>query len=180
MKIGRFGPVAQIGVARGDDKEAAAKPRFATLRKGQSIETITLEEALKLFELPRVVGEYEGKEMVAAIGRFGPFIRHDGKFVSIPKTLDPMTITADEAINLIVEKKKKDEERFVKRFDEEPELEILKGRFGPYIAYKKKNYRLPKSVENPQELTLAQCLEIVKEADSKPATEKKRSPRRKA
>ena len=181
VKIGRFGPVVQIGAARSDDKEAAAtKPRFATLRKGQSIETITLEEALKLFELPRVVGEYEGKEMVAAIGRFGPFIRHDGKFVSIPKTLDPMTITADEAINLIVEKKKKDEERFVKRFDEEPELEILKGRFGPYIAYKKKNYRLPKSVENPQELTLAQCLEIVKEADSKPATEKKRSPRRKA
>ena len=91
-----------------------------------------------------------------------------------------MTITADEAINLIVEKKKKDEERFVKRFAEEPGLEVLKGRFGPYIAYKKKNYRLPKSVENPQELTLAQCLEIVKEADSKPATEKKRSPRRKA
>ena len=181
VKIGRFGPVVQIGAARSYDKEAATKPRFATLRKGQSIETITLEEALKLFELPRVVGEYEGKEMVAAIGRFGPFIRHDGKFVSIPKTLDPMTITADEAISLIEEKKKKDEERFVKRFDEEPELEILKGRFGPYIAYKKKNYRLPKSVENPQELTLAQCLEIVKEADSKPASEKKRrAPRRKA
>ena len=179
VKIGRFGPVVQIGASRGDDK-SGPKPRFATLRKGQSIETITLEEALKLFELPRVVGEYEGQEMVAAIGRFGPFIRHDGKFVSIPKALDPMTITPEEAIELIEEKKKKDEARFVKTFDMEPDLEILNGRYGPYIAYKKKNYRIPKSIEDPSALTLEECLAIVKEADDKPASERKRVPKRTA
>lgn len=107
VKIGRYGPVVQIGVAHADDKEAP-KPQFASLMKGQSIDTITLEEALKLFDLPRTVGEYEGKVMVAAVGRFGPFIRHDGKFVSIPKDLNPLTITAEEAIALIDGKREKD------------------------------------------------------------------------
>ncbi|HIX87143.1 MAG TPA: type I DNA topoisomerase [Candidatus Parabacteroides intestinigallinarum] len=173
VKIGRYGPVVQIGVARTDDgKEEEAKPRFATLMKGQSIETITLEEALRLFDLPRTIGEYNGKEMVAAVGRFGPFIRYEGKFVSIPKTLNPLTITSEEAIELIEEKKRKDEQRFVKKFAEEPELEILQGRFGPYISYKGKNHRIPKTVEKPEALTLEECRAIIAEADK--AAPKKR------
>ena len=177
VKIGRFGPVAQIGESNPDkDNE---KPQFATLLKGQSIETITLEEALKLFELPRTVGEYEGKVVVAAIGRFGPFIRHDGKFVSIPKDKNPISITLDEAIELIQQKREKDENRFIKKFEEDPELEILNGRYGPYIAYKGKNYRIPKTGYTPAEMTLADCMKLVSEADQKPAT-KKRVTRKKA
>ena len=168
VKIGRFGPVAQIGESNAEkDNE---KPQFATLLKGQSIETITLEEALKLFELPRTVGEYEGKVVVAAIGRFGPFIRHDGKFVSIPKDKNPISITLEEAIEL---------NRFIKKFEEDPELEILNGRYGPYIAYKGKNYRIPKTGYTPAEMTLADCMKLVSEADQKPAT-KKRVTRKKA
>lgn len=177
VKIGRFGPVAQIGESNPEkDNE---KPQFATLLKGQSIETITLEEALKLFELPRTVGEYEGKVVVAAIGRFGPFIRHDGKFVSIPKDKNPISITLDEAIELIQQKREKDENRFIKKFEEDPELEILNGRYGPYIAYKGKNYRIPKTGYTPAEMTLADCMKLVSEADQKPAT-KKRVTRKKA
>lgn len=177
VKIGRFGPVAQIGESNAEkDNE---KPQFATLLKGQSIETITLEEALKLFELPRTVGEYEGKVVVAAIGRFGPFIRHDGKFVSIPKDKNPISITLDEAIELIQQKREKDENRFIKKFEEDPELEILNGRYGPYIAYKGKNYRIPKTGYTPAEMTLADCMKLVSEADQKPAT-KKRVTRKKA
>ena len=177
VKIGRFGPVAQIGESNPEkDNE---KPQFATLLKGQSIETITLEEALKLFELPRTVGEYEGKVVVAAIGRFGPFIRHDGKFVSIPKDKNPISITLDEAIELIQQKREKDENRFIKKFEEEPELEILNGRYGPYIAYKGKNYRIPKTGYTPAEMTLDDCMKLIKEADQKPVT-KKRVTRKKA
>ena len=179
VKIGRYGPIAQIGLAHPDDKEAP-KPQFASLMKDQSIETITLEEALKLFELPRTVGEYEGKEMVAAIGRFGPFIRHDGKFVSIPKDLNPRTITAEEAIELINAKRQKDEQRFIKKFDEEPELEVLNGRFGPYIVYKKSNYKIPKTVTHPETLTLEECKEIIADAAQKPATSRRRVAKKKA
>ena len=171
VKIGRYGPVVQIGAAHADDKEAP-KPQFATLMKGQSIDTITLEEALKLFDLPRTVGEYEGKVMVAAVGRFGPFIRHDGKFVSIPKDLNPLTITAEEAIALIEGKRVKDEQRFIKKFEEDPEMEILKGRFGPYISYQKANYRIPKTVTDPTILTLEDCKKIIAEAGEKPAAKK--------
>lgn len=171
VKIGRYGPVVQIGAAHADDKEAP-KPQFASLMKGQSIDTITLEEALKLFDLPRTVGEYEGKVMVAAVGRFGPFIRHDGKFVSIPKDLNPLTITAEEAIALIEGKRVKDEQRFIKKFEEEPEMEILKGRFGPYISYQKANYRIPKTVTDPTVLTLEDCKKIIAEAGEKPAAKK--------
>lgn len=178
VKIGRYGPVVQIGQSNPDDKNAE-KPQFATLRKGQSIETITLEEALKLFDLPRTLGEFEDKVVVAAIGRFGPFIRHDGKFVSIPKTLDPLTITLEEAIELIEQKRQSDEQRFLKKFEEEPELEILKGRFGPYIVYKGANYKIPKTVENPAELSLDECKKIIEESAAKPAT-KKRVTRKKA
>ena len=172
VKIGRYGPVVQIGVAHADDKEAP-KPQFASLMKGQSIDTITLEEALKLFDLPRTVGEYEGKVMVAAVGRFGPFIRHDGKFVSIPKDLNPLTITAEEAIALIDGKREKDEQRFIKKFEEDPEMEILKGRFGPYISYQKANYRIPKTITDPASLTLEDCKKIIAEAGEKPATKKR-------
>ena len=179
VKIGRYGPVVQIGQAHPDDKEAP-KPQFATLMKGQSIETITLEEALKLFDLPRTIGEYEGKEMVAAVGRFGPFIRHDGKFVSIPKDMNPLSITAEEAIALIDEKRKKDEQRFLKKFGEDPELEILNGRYGPYITYKKANYRIPKTVTNPEKLTFEECMKIITEAAEKPAAPKKRTTKKKA
>lgn len=171
VKIGRYGPVVQIGAAHADDKEAP-KPQFASLMKGQSIDTITLEEALKLFDLPRTVGEYEGKVMVAAVGRFGPFIRHDGKFVSIPKDLNPLTITAEEAITLIEGKRVKDEQRFIKKFEEDPEMEILKGRFGPYISYQKANYRIPKTVTDPTILTLEDCKKIIAEAGEKPAAKK--------
>ena len=179
VKIGRYGPVVQIGQAHPDDKEAP-KPQFATLMKGQSIETITLEEALKLFDLPRTIGEYEGKEMVAAVGRFGPFIRHDGKFVSIPKDMNPLSITAEEAIALIDEKRKKDEQRFLKKFEEDPELEILNGRYGPYITYKKANFRIPKTVTNPEKLTFEECMKIITEAAEKPAAPKKRTTKKKA
>lgn len=171
VKIGRYGPVVQIGAAHADDKEAP-KPQFASLMKGQSIDTITLEEALKLFDLPRTVGEYEGKVMVAAVGRFGPFIRHDGIFVSIPKDLNPLTITAEEAIALIEGKRVKDEQRFIKKFEEDPEMEILKGRFGPYISYQKANYRIPKTVTDPTILTLEDCKKIIAEAGEKPAAKK--------
>lgn len=170
VKIGRFGPMAQIGDSKTDKEE---KPQFATLMKGQSIETITLDEALKLFELPRTLGEFEGKTVVVGVGRFGPFIRHDGKFVSIPKTLNPLSISLDEAVTLIQEKRTQEEQRHIKTFEEEPELEILNGRFGPYIAYKGKNYKIPKSGYTPTEMTLEECLALVREAEDKPATKRR-------
>lgn len=178
VKIGRYGPIVQIGVANPEDKEAP-KPQFASLMKGQSIETITLEEALKLFDLPRTVGEYNGKEIVAAVGRFGPFLRHDGKFVSIPKELNPLTITQEESITLIEEKQQKDEQRFIKKFDAEPELEILNGRYGPYISYKKKNYKIPRKGTKPEDLTLEETMKIIEEADKNPAPAKKRTGKKK-
>lgn len=179
VKIGRYGPIVQIGVAHTEDKEAP-KPLFASLMKGQSIDTLTLEEALKLFDLPRTVGEYEGKVVVAAVGRFGPFVRHDGKFISIPKLFNPLTITLDEAIALIEEKRKKDEQRFIKKFDEEPEMEILNGRFGPYISYKSVNYRIPKTVTKPDSLSLEECKKIIAEAGDKPAGTKRTTRKKKA
>lgn len=179
VKIGRFGPMAQIGDAHALEAKGE-KPRFATLRKGQSIETISLEEALKLFELPRTLGDWEDKTVVAAIGRFGPFVRWNGKFVSIPKELDPMTISLEEAIELIKAKQEKDVKNFIKAFEEEPDMQILNGRFGPYISYKKKNYRIPKTVEQPAELTLADCKKLIEESENKPAAAKKRTVRKKA
>ena len=170
VKLGKFGSMVQIGDSKAGDDE---KPQFATLMKGQSIDTITLEEALKLFDLPRTLGEYEGKTVVAAVGRFGPFIRHDGKFVSIPKNLNPISITLDEAIELIQQKRLKDEQRFIKKFDEEPELEILNGRYGPYIAYKGTNYKIPKSGHTPAEMTLEECMDIIKKTEEKPAKKKR-------
>ncbi|MDR0394705.1 MAG: type I DNA topoisomerase [Tannerella sp.] len=169
VKIGRYGPIAQIGQAKPDDKKD--KPQFASLMKGQSIETITLEEALKLFDLPRMVGLYENEEMIVGIGRFGPFIRHNGVFISIPKTLNPLDVTSEEAIELIENKRKKEQERHIKTFAEDPELEILNGRYGPYITYKGNNYRIPKSTD-PATLTLDECRKIIEETADKPAKKK--------
>lgn len=171
VKIGRFGPLVQIG--EGNDDE---KPQFASLLKGQSMATITLDEALKLFEFPRTIGDYEGKEVTVAIGRFGPYVKHDGKFTSIPKSLTPAAITLDEAIELINAKREQERQRVVKTFDDDPDLQILNGRYGVYIAYKKSNYKIPKTVENPADLTLDQCREIIAAQDAapkKPARRKK-------
>lgn len=173
VKIGRFGPLVQIGDADSDEK-----PQFASLLKGQSMSDITLEEALKLFEFPRSLGEYEGKDVTVAIGRFGPYVRHDGKFVSIPKDMAPAAVTLDEAIALINEKRSREAQRVVRIFDAEPGLQILNGRYGVYIAYNDKNYKIPKTVEDPAALTLEEAMEIVKAQDEKPA--KPRAPRRAA
>lgn len=176
VKIGRFGPVVQIGSA--DDEE---KPRFAQMRKGQSMETITLEDALELFKLPRTLGDFEDKTVVIGVGRFGPYARHDSKFVSLPKTADPLEITLDEAIELIKAKREKEAQKFIKKFDEEPEMEILNGRYGPYIAYKGKNYKIPTSIV-PQDLNLKSCFDLIKlqeEKESLPKTRKTRAAKKK-
>lgn len=174
VKIGRFGPLIQIGTP--DDEE---KPQFASLLKGQSMSTITLEEALKLFDLPRTLGDYENKLVSVGIGRFGPYIRHDGKYVSLPKTLEPLSVTLDEAIELIKAKREQESRRLIKSFPEDSELEVLNGRYGPYIAYKKKNYKIPKGTE-PKELSFDACMQIIKESDEKIPLEKKRTGRKKA
>ena len=174
VKIGRFGPLIQIGTP--DDEE---KPQFASLLKGQSMSTITLEEALKLFDLPRTLGDYENKLVSVGIGRFGPYIRHDGKYVSLPKTLEPLSVTLDEAIELIKAKREQESQRLIKSFPEDSELEVLNGRYGPYIAYKKKNYKIPKGTE-PKELSFDACMQIIKESDEKIPLEKKRTGRKKA
>ncbi|MCD7973039.1 MAG: type I DNA topoisomerase [Candidatus Azobacteroides sp.] len=170
VKIGRFGLVVQMGMT--EDEE---KPTFASLRKNQLMETITLEEALELFKLPRTVGEYEDKTIVAAIGRFGPYIRHDGKFVSIPKGTDPLDITQEEAIELIEKKREQERNKHIKTFAEEPELEILNGRYGPYIAYKGSNYKIPKT-QKPEELTYEQTMELIKKAGEAPAKKTRKKP----
>ena len=160
VKIGRFGPVVQIGTA--EDKD---KPQFAQLPADKSIETITLEEALELFKLPREVGEFEGSSVTIGAGRFGPYVLHNRKYVSIPKAIDPMCITLEEAINLIQEKRSTEEKRHIKTFEEDEKMELLNGRYGPYIAYDGKNYRIPKAKqENVEELTFDECMTIVKEA----------------
>ena len=166
VKIGRFGPVAQIGSA--DDKE---KPRFAQLKKGQSLETITLQEALELFRLPRELGEYEGSTIIIGAGKYGPYVLHEGKYVSLPKNVNPLHITQYEAIELINLKRKEDAEKHLKTFEEESDMEIMKGRFGAYLYYKGKNYHLNKAQQAEIDtLTYEQCLAIVEAQDSKPNT----------
>ena len=160
VKIGRFGPVVQIGTA--DDKD---KPQFAQLPADKSIETITLEEALELFKLPRQVGEFEGTSVTIGAGRFGPYVLHNRKYVSIPKDIDPMAITLEQAIELINEKRSNEQKRHIKTFEEDEKLELLNGRYGPYIAYDGKNYRIPKAKqENVEALTYDECMTIIKEA----------------
>lgn len=170
VKIGRFGPVVQIGTA--DDKD---KPQFAQLPADKSIETITLEEALELFKLPRELGDFEGSKVSIGTGRFGPYVLHNRKYVSIPKEEDPMTITLERAIKLINEKREAEQKRHLKTFAEDSKLELLNGRYGPYIAYDGKNYRLPKNkMDNVEALTYEECMTIIKEAPVPKATRRRK------
>lgn len=162
VKIGRFGPVAQIGSA--DDQE---KPRFSQLPKDKSIETITLDEALELFKLPRTLGNYEGTEVSVGVGRFGPYILHNKKYVSLPKGIDPMTVSLDAAVELIEDKRRQEKERHIKSFDEDSKLELLKGRYGPYLSYEGKNYHIDKKLQEKAlagNMEYAECMEIIKKA----------------
>lgn len=170
VKIGRYGPMIQLGDGDGEEK-----PQFASLLKGQSVSTITLEEALKLFEFPRHIGEYEGSDLTVAIGRYGPYVKFDGKFISIPKEYSPAHLTLDEAVALIEEKRREEANRIVKTFPEDESVQILNGRYGIYIACGKNNYKIPKTVADPAALSLEECREIIADQDSKP----KRPARRK-
>lgn len=169
-KVGRFGPVIQIGEATDEEK-----PRFASLREGQSLGSITLEEALKLFDLPRALGEFEGKPVNAAIGRFGPYVHHDKLFVSIPKDMSPHTITLDEAVDLIKNKREQEANKVIKTFDDLPGAEVLNGRYGPYIAYKKPgdkkatNYKISKTTD-PRSLTVDDVKKLMEAQDAAPKT----------
>lgn len=161
-RLGRFGPLVQIG----DDSEEGVKPQFASLRQGQFIESITLEDALELFKLPREIGDHDGKPMQVGLGRFGPYVKYDGKYVSIPKTDDPYTIDSARAIELIKAKEEADKNKFIKVFDENPDIQVLNGRFGPYIKAGKKNVKIPKD-KDPASLTLEECLELAEKAPEK-------------
>lgn len=161
VKIGRFGPMVQIGV-----QEEEEKPQFAGLQKSQSIATITLDEALKLFDLPRSIGEFEGKEVSVGAGRFGPYVKHDGKFISLPKGYDPYSVNIEDAIPLIEDKRKKDAEKVIKIFAEDADLQLLNGRYGPYIAYKKNNYKIPKGTD-PAGLDFDSVMKIVNSTEEK-------------
>ena len=172
VKIGRYGPLVQMGTA--DDK---TKPRFASLQKGQSIETITLEEALKLFDLPRELGDFEGSTVTIGVGHYGPYVKHNGKYVSIPKDMSPTAISLDEAIELIMAQRENEAKKVLKTFDEEPELMVLNGRYGPYIVYKKQNIKIPKG-KDAEALTLEECRAIVAdEANFSKGTTRKRATR---
>lgn len=160
VKLGRYGPMAQIG-----DRDEEEKPKFAGLRKNQSIETITLEEALELFKFPRELGDFEESPITVSIGRFCPYVRHNNKFVSLKKDDDPATITKERAIELIKEKREKDKNKFIKTFEDE-DIQILNGRWGPYISHKKKNYKIPKDTD-PKNLTVEDCKKIINEAGTK-------------
>ncbi len=160
VRIGRFGPMAQLGSS--DEEE---KPRYAPLTKEQHIETITFEEALKLFDLPRELGTYEDKKVVVGIGRFGPYVRHDGKFASLKKGIDdPLTIDLNRAIELIEEKRERDNKKTIKTFEQDKDLQILRGRWGPYISYQKKNFKIPKD-KDAEALTYEDCLKLIDEGD---------------
>ena len=172
VKIGRYGPIIQIGTV--DDEE---KPRFAQLPKGMTLETITLEEALDCFKLPRVLGDFEEKSVSVGVGKFGPYVRHDNAFVSIPKDVDPMSVTLDDAVALIRAKREATENKIIKTFEEEPRLQILNGRYGPYIAFEKKNYKIPENVE-PRDLDLPTCFKVIELQKMKGETKKTRFKRK--
>ena len=169
--MGRFGPMVQIG-----DTDAEEKPRFARLTKELSMETITLEQAMELFKLPRTLGDFEDNAVSIGAGRFGPYVRHNDKYISLPKGTDPMAITLQEAIELILEKREAEKQKFIKEFAEDPEMLILNGRYGPYISYQKKNYKIPQNVV-PQDLNLQTCFDIIKlqseKAESAPKKKRK-------
>ncbi len=171
VRLGPYGPMAQIGTT--EELEEEEKPKYASLLKGQLLESITFEEAVNLFKLPREVGTYEDKVITAAIGRFGPYIRHDSKFVSLKGDDDPYTVEQDRAIELIEAKRKADAEKFIKSFDENPEVQVLNGRYGPYIKVGKKNVKIPKDQE-PKDLTLKECLDLAEKAPVRKARGAKR------
>lgn len=174
VKIGRFGPVVQIGSADGDEK-----PRFAQLKAGQTMETITLQEALELFRLPRTVGEFEGKPVTIGAGRFGPYVAHNGSYVSIPKNVDPLKITFEESVIMIHRKRMEENEKHLKQFEEDKDMEILKGPYGPYVSYKGVNYRLPKSMhDRVKDLSLEDCMAVVEEQKAKGGAEKAQAKRK--
>ena len=162
-RLGKYGPYVALG-----DPDGEVKPTYANLRKGQFIENLTLEDALELFKLPRIVGQFEDKDMTANLGRFGPYVRHDSKFFSLTKEQDPYTINAEEAVALIETKRKTDAERLIKAFPENSDIQVLNGRFGPYIVAGKKNVKIPKG-EEPTDLTLERCLELAEATPDKPA-----------
>ena len=175
VKIGRFGPVAQLGSA-----DSPKKPRFAQLKKEQSMETITLQEALELFRLPRKMGEYEGKTVIIGAGRFGPYVAHGDNYISIPKNMDPLKMTFEESVILLHKKYMEERERHLKAFDEDPELEVLNGRYGPYLVYKGANYRLPKAMhERAANLSYEECMGVIKSQEEKPAVVKRHYERNK-
>jgi DNA topoisomerase-1 len=164
VRLGPYGPMAQIGTP--EELEEDEKPKYASLLKGQLLEAITFEESLELFKLPREAGVYEDKVITAAIGRFGPYIRHDSKFVSLKGDDSPYTIEQDRAIELIEAKRKADAEKLIKSFDENPDVQVLNGRYGPYIKAGKKNVKIPKEKE-PKDLTLEECLTLAENAPEK-------------
>lgn len=166
VKIGRFGPMAQIGSA--EDEE---KPRFAQLNKEHSLETITLEEALELFKFPRALGDIDGKPVTVGKGKFGPYIRYENTYVSIPKTVDPLSVTLEEAEQMLKDKQEAEAKKVIKTFAENPDLQILNGRYGPYIAYQKKNYKIPENVE-PADLNLDACFKVIELQKEKSETRK--------
>jgi DNA topoisomerase-1 len=174
VKIGRFGPLVQIG--EGDSEN---KPQFASLLKGQSVATITLEEALKLFDFPRNIGQYEDADVTVAIGRFGPYIKHKGVFVSVPKDIQPAAVTLDEAIELINEKRAEQSRKIVKTFSEDENLQILNGRYGVYISYNKENYKIPKTVTDPASLSYDETMAIVNSDEAKPKKARRTTTRKK-
>ncbi|PTQ92933.1 DNA topoisomerase I [Mucilaginibacter yixingensis] len=164
VRIGRYGPFVQVGET---ETEGGEKPLYASLRAGQMIETITLEEALELFKLPKKVGFFEDKEMTVAIGKFGPYIRHNSAFYSLPKEIDPLDVTEEQAIEIIEAKRKKDAERLIRTFDENPDVKILNGRWGPYIEFGKQNLKIPKD-KTPETLTYADCVALSEAAPAAP------------
>jgi DNA topoisomerase-1 len=165
VKMGKYGAVAQLG--ENTTSENDEKPKFASLRKGQNLESITLEEALQLFKLPRTIGIFEGNEMVVGIGKFGPYIRHNAVFYSLKRGIDdPYTIESDRAIELINEKRSADKNKIIKEFREDANLKILKGRWGPYIHFKKDNFKIPKDTE-PASLSFDDCIKLIGESSKK-------------
>lgn len=176
VRIGRYGPFVQIGETESEESEE--KPRYASLRSGQMIESISLEEALELFKLPKKAGQFEEKDMTVAVGRFGPYIRHNSAFYSLPKGLDPHDVTEEQAVEIILEKRKKDAEKLIRVFDENPEVKILNGRWGPYIEYGKVNIKIPKGKE-AQNLSYAEVEELYKAAEKEPKKKTGRSVRKK-
>jgi DNA topoisomerase-1 len=170
VKIGKYGPMVQLG-----DTSTEEKPRFAGLNKDQSINEITLEDALALFSFPKNIGEYEGKEIIVALGKFGPYVKHSNAFFALEKTDDPANITQERAVELIEARREEEKNRIIREFDENKDVKVLRGRYGPYIAIGKKNYKIPKGTD-PEKLTLEECIKISEDPKNEP---KKRRGRKK-